>query len=105
MTKPERQDNGLGEALRRVDAGAAAEGSAVTAVEKALTAPVGKPIFNTHSNALAGEFNARAESLKAQIAEVDAKIAALNAERTDLMLTYSMLAKGMQARETGGGNG
>lgn len=70
------------------------------AVERALQdrAPA---IYNTHSIALAGEMNAKAEGIKLMVADMDAKIAALQAERTDLMLSYSMLSHGMQARENG----
>jgi hypothetical protein len=59
------------------------------------------PIFNTYSTALAGKLRAEADGYKAQVADIDAKIAALQAERTDLMLSYSMLSAAMSARERG----
>lgn len=70
-------------------------------IAAALEQKITGPIFNTHSTALAGEFRARADGLRLQIAEVDAKIALLDAERTDLMLTFSMISHGMTAREKG----
>lgn len=57
--------------------------------------------FNTHSVALARELNAKAEGLKAQVAEIDEKLERLNEERTDLMLAYSMLSAAAGARERG----
>jgi len=68
------------------------------AVSEALQKP--SPVFNTHSAALAGEIAAKAESYKAMVAEIDAKLNLLEAERTDLMLAYSMLSHAMSARET-----
>jgi hypothetical protein len=68
------------------------------AVEEAL-AKKDPPVFNTHSTALAGEMASKGKAYIAMVADVDAKIAALQAERTDLMLAYSMLNHGMQARE------
>jgi len=58
--------------------------------------------FNTHSAVLAGEFAAKAESYKALIAELDDQIGKLEAERDDLMLSYTMLAQALGARETQG---
>jgi hypothetical protein len=79
------------------DAMAAADERLEAGVAAALSEP--KPIFRTHSTALAGEIAAKAESYKALVAEIDARIAALEAERTDLMLSYSMLSGAMNARE------
>jgi hypothetical protein len=59
------------------------------------------PMFNTHSVALAGKMEAEAAAYRAQVADVDAKIKLLQAERTDLMLAYSMLSAAMTAREKG----
>lgn len=79
--------------------------SEANVIDKALTEAVrngiagAAPPFNTHSVALAGKLNAEAEGYKSQVADVDAKIAALQAERTDLMLAYSMLSAAMGARE------
>ena len=83
------------------DAMAAADERLEASVAAALAEPVAppKPIFRTHSTALAGEIAAKAESYKAMVAEIDARIAALEAERTDLMLSYSMLSSAMGARE------
>ncbi|XAI96310.1 hypothetical protein [Microcystis phage Mae-JY30] len=75
--------------------------AATDEIEEALKAPATAPIFTTHSDGLAGEINAKAVAFKAMVAEVDAKIAALEAEREDLMLAYSMLSHAMTARETG----
>lgn len=76
---------------------AAADARLEEGVAAALAEP--KPIFRTHSSALAGEITAKAESYKAMVAEIDAKLAQLEAERTDLMLAYSMLSGAMGARE------
>ncbi len=58
-------------------------------------------VFNTHSVALARKLNAEAEGYKSQVADIDAKIQALQDERTDLMLAYSMLSAAAGARERG----
>lgn len=72
------------------------------AVEQALSDRSNEaPVFSTHSDSMVGEFSARYGSIKAQAAEVRSKIALLEAEYTDLMLTASMLSHGMQAREAG----
>lgn len=67
------------------------------AVSDGIAAP--PPVFNTHSTALAAKLNAEAEGYKNQVADIDAQIATLNAQRTDLMLAYSMLSAAMAARE------
>ncbi len=108
MPKPENHEQaGTGtirQAMDGADQSAKTEAAAAVAVEKALSEGMGRPTFNTHSTALAGEFAAKAASIKAQVAEVDDKIAHLNAERDDLMLAYSMLSHGMTAREKGARN-
>jgi len=99
----------LSEALRRAGAELPAADyaggtSPLKAVEEALTAPIGRPICTTHSAALAGELVAKGESIKAQVADIDAQIEALEAQREDLMLAYSMISHAMTARETGARN-
>lgn len=58
-------------------------------------------VFNTHSVALARELQAKADGIRSQVADIDAKMKALNDERTDLMLAYSMLSAAAGAREKG----
>ncbi len=87
------KDNQLSAAMEAVDL-------STSDVEEALSEPIGKPAFNTHSTSLAGEFEAKGKAIISQVAEVDAKMALLSAEREDLMLAYSMLSHGLRARET-----
>jgi len=91
----------IAEAMRRADANIAP----LKAVEAALAAPIGRPICTTHSTAFAGELVAKGESIKAQVADIDAQIEALEAQREDLMLAYSMISHALTARETGARNG
>lgn len=74
-------------------------------IAAAISEELQKPsqVFNTHSAVLAGEFAAKAENYKALIAEIDIQIDRLEAERNDLMLSYSMLARALAARETSAG--
>jgi hypothetical protein len=101
LREPGNSDETI-EAIRA--AGPAYEGSTdvdvAQAVEDAL-ADQSAPVFNTHSTALAGKMMAEAEGYRSMIADIDAKIEALNAERTDVMLAYSMLSKGIEAKENG----
>jgi hypothetical protein len=71
-------------------------------IAAAVSGELQKPsaVFNTHSAVLAGEFAAKAENYKALIAELDDQISRLEAERDDLMLSYTMLARALGARET-----
>ena len=57
--------------------------------------------FSTHSQALAGRLMAEERSLRETVADIDAKIAALNEERTDAMLAYSGVEHALRALETG----
>lgn len=57
------------------------------------------PIVTTHSHGVDALFAAQEISLKSIIADLDAKIALLNAERTDAMLAYSMLSAGRAAKD------
>lgn len=109
MAEPGNSDATI-EAIRAAGAAYPPEGEAYAtgqdvdtqAVEDALTdRGVETPVFSTHSDSMVGEFAARLGSIKAQAAEVRSKIALLEAEYTDLMLTASMLSHGMQAREAG----
>jgi hypothetical protein len=89
-------------ALRSVDKLPTREEEISQQEENAVAEALGKkepPVFNTHSTALAGEMASKGKAYVAMVADIDAKIAALQAERTDLMLAYSMLDHGMQARE------
>ncbi len=56
-----------------------------------------QPVFTTHSNALAGMLIAHERQLKEKVADIDAKIAELNAERTDAMLAESGVSAALQA--------
>lgn len=67
-------------------------------IAKAIDAPA--PVYTTHSHGVDALFAAQEISLKAIVADIDAKIAALQAERTDAMLAYSMLSAGRMAKET-----
>jgi ABC-type amino acid transport substrate-binding protein len=65
--------------------------------EDAMQAPA--PIFNTHSQALAGRLVAEERALIEQCADIDAKIAALQAERTDVLLAQSGITAALGAME------
>lgn len=106
---PEPQVNNgpdLTEAMRRADeADPSAESRALErqleqTVEEGLKMAKA-PIFTTHSTSLAREFEAKAKGYIDQIADLDRQISELQAQRTDYMLSYSMLSHGMQARERG----
>ncbi len=58
-------------------------------VADAVAAPA--PVFNTHSHGVDALLASQELSLKAIVADLDSKIAALEAERTDAMLAFSML--------------
>lgn len=101
------EDNTLTGAMQRADA-AGSEATESKELDRALAQTVedgirmaDAPICTTHSTSLAREFAAKGESIRDQIADVDAEIAVLQAKRTDLMLSYSMLSHGMSAREAG----
>lgn len=70
------------------------------AVQKALN-DTSLPVFNTFTHAIDALFAAQELTIKAQVADIDAKIAALNAERTNAMLAFSMLSAGRMAKEKG----
>jgi S-methylmethionine-dependent homocysteine/selenocysteine methylase len=73
------------------------EADAHDAIARALAAEA-VPVFNTHSMNLSRQFEAMGETLLAQATDVRRKIRELEAEYTDLMLGFSMLTKGEQAR-------
>jgi len=87
----------------------AADERVVSVGEKAVEAVAGaldniaedigaKPPFSTHSDTLAGELSSRAEGYKKMVADLDAKIALLDAERDDLLKAYQMLSSAMQVK-------
>lgn len=57
------------------------------------------PVVTTHSHGVEALLAAQEISLKGIVADLDAKIALLNAERTDAMLAYSMLNAGRAAKD------
>lgn len=71
------------------------EAAAENAVANALDKP--GPVFNTHSQGLAGLLAAQARNTHEKMADVRAKIAELEAELTDLMRTESAIAKASAA--------
>jgi microsomal dipeptidase-like Zn-dependent dipeptidase len=72
------------------------EKAELAAVEAALSTPT-QPVNTTHSNALAGMLLAHERQLKEKVADIDSKIAELNAERTDAMLAESGVSAALRA--------
>ncbi len=103
-TESARSDHaGLGQAMANVDQQEAEdeqEENIATGTEQAM-ADVLPPVFSTHSNATRNRVLAEQHTLRAIIADLDDKIAALNAERTDAMLAYSGLEANRRALENG----
>lgn len=99
----ESKDETLSTAMKAADAAHAEDST----LDKQLEREVGKAIktspppqpparrFNTHSASTATLLAAEGERVKMLVSDIDDKIAALNEERTDAMLAYSMLAKGL----------
>ena len=75
------------------------ESELVEAVREGVAAQA--KVFNTHSQALAGRLIAEERALVEVVADIDAKIAKLNEERTDAMLAHSMVSHALQAAERG----
>lgn len=73
------------------------------AIAKALAAGIaGKArTFNTHSQALAGRLIAEERALNEIVADIDAKLAELNEQRTDAMLAHSMISHALIAAQKG----
>lgn len=71
------------------------------AAEQALTTPVGKPVFNTHSQAFVGRLMAEERSLKETAGNLRSKIDELEAEYTDVMLAESGVSAAIQAIKRG----
>lgn len=96
MTTESRSDTAVA-AARSAGAGRTlpAEAAAEKAVQQALDKP--GPVFNTHSQGLAGLLAAQARSIQEKMADVRAKIAELHAEETDLMRAESAIVKASDA--------
>ena len=69
-------------------------------VSEAIAAPAA-PVFNTHSQALAGRLIAEQRALIEIVADIDAQLGALNAQRTDAMLAQSGITNALAALERG----
>lgn len=89
----------VAEALHQAAEGEARDVAVHEAVEHALTDPA--KTFNTHSNALAGRLIAEERALIEIVADIDAKIADLQAQRTDAMLAHSMISHALGAGQRG----
>ena len=102
MTTESRSD-AAANAARNVDQAPAhlpADGAMQRALDKALGNTT-KPVFNTHSQGLAGLLLAEERSLKEKAANVRAKIDELEAEYTDIMLAESGIAGALQRLQMG----
>ena len=86
-------------AMRRASVAVAQDAAIGTAVAEALARSA--PVFNTHSQALAGRLIAEERALKEIVADIDARIAELNAQRTDAMLAESGIARALEALQRG----
>lgn len=89
----------LREAMQRADAANRRETVLTAAVSDALKPAA--PLFNTHSQALAGRLLAEERALKEIVANLDARIAELNAERTDAMLAESGIVRALEGLQRG----
>lgn len=70
-------------------------------VEEALTQDQGPPPFNSHSQSFAARLIAEERSLRETVGNIDAQIAALNAQRTDAMLAQSGITAALAALQRG----
>lgn len=103
MTALRADSDGLSQAMANVDRQEAADEQdedIAIGTEQALTETL-PPVFRTHSNAVRARLTADQYALKQIIADLDEKIASLNAERTDAMLSYSAGEAARRALETG----
>lgn len=100
-------ENILSEAMAAADAAGAQDGQDTgtglttqqqgeEAVGEALSKSMA-PIFNTHSQALAGRLIAEEKALINIVGDIDRRIAELNAERDDAMLAHSGISKALGA--------
>lgn len=88
---PRSDHDGLSQAMANVDEIEHEEAQSeelVNGTEHAMQEAL-PPVFRTHSNAVRARLTADQYALQQIIADLDAKIAGLNAERTDAMLSYS----------------
>lgn len=103
-TESPRSDHaGIGQAMANVDQQEAEdeqEENIANGTEQAMQ-EVLPPVFRTHSTAVRARIAADQLALKQIIADLDAKIAALNEERTDAMLSYSAGEAARRALENG----
>ncbi len=71
------------------------DAAAAKAVAQALDKPA--PVFNTHSQGLAGMMAAQLRQTREKMADVQAKISELQAELTDLMRVESAIGRASDA--------
>lgn len=98
------EDNSLTVAMRNADASGVAERTGADlakSVEEALTQDQGPPPFNSHSQSFAARLIAEERALRETAGNIDAQIAALNAQRTDVMLAQSGITAALNALQRG----
>ena len=100
-TDKPKGDDTLSGALRAADRAIATDRAAAAAVTAATEPGATAPVFTTHSHGVGALLAAQELALREIVADIDAKIAQLQAERTDAMLAYSMINAGKAARERG----
>jgi len=106
---PEPTGTGLSDVLKAaetkvVDVAEKAKEAVAAALDSAAETVGVTPPFSTHSDTLAGELSSRAAGYKKMVADLDAKIDQLQAERDDLLHAYNMLSAAMQVK-VGDANG
>lgn len=94
--------DGLSAALKA--AAASDQGSVTDTTSKAIAKALNDrqaPVFSTYSDGFLATCAAEEMRLKDAVADIDAQIAGLNAQRTNAMLAFSMVQAARLAREKG----
>ena len=102
-TDKPKGDDTLSGALRAADRAIATDRAAEAAVTAATEVGATAPVFTTHSQGVLALIASQEMALREKVADVDAAIERLQAERTDLMLAFSMCEGARRARERGAG--